>query len=733
MKKIVKNTFIILLLSLLSALVYVSTIGIETEKFNSKISSQIKQLNSNLDIKLNQVNIKIDLFSFQIIAKTIGADLIYEDRILEIQNIKSKISLKSLIEKRFSLSEILISTKSLKIKDLITFVRILENDPKLLIAEQFIKNGYVVADIKLEFDESGNIQKNFNIKGLISDGKISFLNKYDLNKINLIFEVEKEKFKFNDINLSLNNKSILLPALFIEKKSKEYLVSGKLNNQNIKLNKNEIKNYIKNELFNSNIQEISFSSENNFSFKINKKFDLKDLDIKSEITLNDLKFKNYLKLKDIFPKIKKDALIQNHKIKLNYNKKILNIVGSGKFFLQNEFDLIKYEITKKKDEISYNTSLNISENSLYLGIINYEKKKNTDLKIKIKATQILKKKIIFDEISLKENNNIIHIEDLVLSNDNKISEIKKIKIDFLDKENIKNKIQLNKKKNLYLIEGQVFNINNIITNLLNDNKKNKVKIFDKDIKFNFNIEKIHLDKKNVVNNLSGHLNLVQNEISELDLVSNFSNQKIIKFIIKKNDFEKITTIFSDEAKPLVDRYKFIKGFNEGILDFYSSEKNGVSTSKLKIYDFKLKELPVLTKVLTLASLQGIADLLSGEGIRFNELEMNFKNKSNLMTIDEIYAIGPAISILMNGYIEKNKLISLRGTLVPATTINKTIGSIPILGDILVGKKTGEGVFGVSFKIKGPADNLETTVNPVKTLTPRFITRTLEKLKKIKQD
>ena len=733
MKKIVKNTFIILLLSLLSALVYVSTIGIETEKFNSKISSQIKQLNSNLDIKLNKVNIKIDLFSFQIIAKTIGADLIYEDRILEIQNIKSKISLKSLIEKRFSLSEILISTKSLKIKDLITFVRILENDPKLLIAEQFIKNGYVVADIKLEFDESGNIQKNFNIKGLISDGKISFLNKYDLNKINLIFEVEKEKFKFNDINLSLNNKSILLPALFIEKKSKEYLVSGKLNNQNIKLNKNEIKNYIKNELFNSNIQEISFSSENNFSFKINKKFDLKDLDIKSEITLNDLKFKNYLKLKDIFPKIKKDALIQNHKIKLNYNKKILNIVGSGKFFLQNEFDLIKYEITKKKDEISYNTSLNISENSLYLGIINYEKKKNTDLKIKIKATQILKKKIIFDEISLKENNNIIHIEDLVLSNDNKISEIKKIKIDFLDKENIKNKIQLNKKKNLYLIEGQVFNINNIITNLLNDNKKNKVKIFDKDIKFNFNIEKIHLDKKNVVNNLSGHLNLVQNEISELDLVSNFSNQKIIKFIIKKNDFEKITTIFSDEAKPLVDRYKFIKGFNEGILDFYSSEKNGVSTSKLKIYDFKLKELPVLTKVLTLASLQGIADLLSGEGIRFNELEMNFKNKSNLMTIDEIYAIGPAISILMNGYIEKNKLISLRGTLVPATTINKTIGSIPILGDILVGKKTGEGVFGVSFKIKGPADNLETTVNPVKTLTPRFITRTLEKLKKIKQD
>ena len=68
-------------------------------------------------------------------------------------------------------------------------------------------------------------------------------------------------------------------------------------------------------------------------------------------------------------------------------------------------------------------------------------------------------------------------------------------------------------------------------------------------------------------------------------------------------------------------------------------------------------------------------------------------------------------------------------MVPATTLNKVIGSIPLLGNILVGKKTGEGVFGVSFKIKGPPKDLETIVNPIKTLTPRFITRTLEKIKK----
>ena len=221
-----------------------------------------------------------------------------------------------------------------------------------------------------------------------------------------------------------------------------------------------------------------------------------------------------------------------------------------------------------------------------------------------------------------------------------------------------------------------------------------------------------------------------NSITDANLSALFINNQNISFTINTDmDNNKITTLYSSKAKPLVKKYKFIKGFEGGSLDFYSSKRDNISKSTLTLYDFKLKELPVLTKILTLASLQGIADILSGEGIRFDEFEMNFKNEGSLMTIDEIYAIGPAISVLMNGYIEEDKLISLRGTLVPATTINKTISSIPVVGKILVGDKTGEGVFGVSFKIKGPPKNLETTVNPIKTLTSRFITRTIEKIKK----
>ena len=57
---------------------------------------------------------------------------------------------------------------------------------------------------------------------------------------------------------------------------------------------------------------------------------------------------------------------------------------------------------------------------------------------------------------------------------------------------------------------------------------------------------------------------------------NFSNNKKFKFTVKTINQEKVTTLYLDQAEPLVKRYKFIKGFEEGDLDFYSIKRNGKS-------------------------------------------------------------------------------------------------------------------------------------------------------------
>ena len=85
MTRIIYKIFIFSITILLGAAIYLSTIGIKTNKFNSKIISQIKQIDKNLDIK-----------------------------------------------------------------NLMFFIRLVNKNPKIFIAEQFIKKGYVIADIKIE-------------------------------------------------------------------------------------------------------------------------------------------------------------------------------------------------------------------------------------------------------------------------------------------------------------------------------------------------------------------------------------------------------------------------------------------------------------------------------------------------------------------------------------------------------------------------------------------------------
>ena len=232
MIKIIYRTLIGLIIILSIIVVYLSTIGVKTDKFNSKIISKIKQIEPNIKLKLNDVSATLDPFNFVINAKTIGTDLIYKNKIIKIQMIKSNISLKSFVNNKFALTGISISTQSLPIKDLVTIARLLNNDPKLFIAEQFIKDGYLVADLKFEFDELGNIKENYKFNGFVKDGKISLFKRYDLNKIDFIFEINEKNLKFNDIKLSLNNKKILMPELNALKYNKEYSISGKLNTSN---------------------------------------------------------------------------------------------------------------------------------------------------------------------------------------------------------------------------------------------------------------------------------------------------------------------------------------------------------------------------------------------------------------------------------------------------------------------------------------------------------------------
>ena len=800
--------YIFIIFAVISFLIfYLSIFGLETEKFNSQIKNKINQIDKNFEVELKKIRLTLIPLNFKVNAKTIAPKIFYKKKLIQLEYIETQISIISLIKNQIISSKLKLSTKSILLKDLVTFFRGITNRPELFILERAVKNGQIIVNLDLNFDETGKIKDDYKIKAILKDGKIGLLKKYNFEKINFSLNIHNNIFNFKDLNFT-NSKSLFSSKnIKILQNEKDFFIEGEINNKDLILNEELLK------LFKIDIKDIgflntNFNSNNKFSFSIDKKFKLKNLVLNSDIQVNEseyktsksldnyleikdntIKFKNHkiksnfknnkftingsgkIKLQEIFEDINysidsddkdfkfnsklllselnfnsqeyvknfitnldKTTTLKDQKIEINLDKKKLLINGQGKIKFNNDFEDIKFKVLKIKNKFNFNTELDLDNTPFKINFLNFVKNDKSKTRIRFAGSYEPENSLDFEDISIINENNRLIFKNIFLNKNNLIEKVDEVKLEFLDNQNKKNNIFLKKiKQNKYQITGSSFNAEKLIDSLLVSKKDNNLKLFQNDIEISLNLKEIYLDNLYLVNDLNGNLDIKNNEIYTANISGDFDNVNNLKFTVNTNDVgEKITTLFSSLAKPFVKRYKFINGFEdseEGYLDFYSSKKDGVSNSKLIIDNFKVKEIPVLAKLLALASLQGIADLLTGEGIRFTDFEMNFTNKNKLTKIQELYAIGPAISILIEGYIEEDNLISLRGTLVPATTINRSIASIPLIGDLLIGKKAGEGVFGVSFKVKGPPKNLETTVNPIKTLTPRFITRTLEKIKK----
>ena len=152
----------------------------------------------------------------------------------------------------------------------------------------------------------------------------------------------------------------------------------------------------------------------------------------------------------------------------------------------------------------------------------------------------------------------------------------------------------------------------------------------------------------------------------------------------------------------------------------SADPKAPMEGKVLVENYRVVDAPVLARLLTLASLSGMVDTLSGKGIQFDQFNAPFIYDQGVITITEATSRGSEIGITLKGTIDTNRNVAdLEGLVVPAYTINSILADIPLLGDILVGEKGG-GVFAATYSIEGPLDDLDVGVNPLAALTPGFL-------------
>jgi hypothetical protein len=151
---------------------------------------------------------------------------------------------------------------------------------------------------------------------------------------------------------------------------------------------------------------------------------------------------------------------------------------------------------------------------------------------------------------------------------------------------------------------------------------------------------------------------------------------------------------------------------------------GAIDGQLDARGFVLRDAPGVARLLAATSPSGIQDLFGTSGLTFNRLEADFTYAAaqRRVTLKQGRGAGGDLGLAFDGIIDlKAETIDLAGTIVPIYHINRVIGAIPLIGDILTGGGGG-GLFAFTYTIRGSFADPSVSVNPLSVLAPGFLRR-----------
>ena len=743
MVKFFLRLFFLLLIFVVSSIIYLSYFGVKTDKFDNLIKNKANGINRYVKLGFQKTKIHINPIELNLVVKLQNPKILVKNNEIILSKLDLFLSLKSFFSSDFLLNRAEVAFVKNDIKDLTKITGIFL--PKFINKNlnKIFHKGNLEGELIIPFESDGSIGKDYGFSGKVSGASINLTKEFSIKnlttEISYVKGVDGGKYlasieKGSIYDLELAGSEIDLKREKNETKIKSYLhTNGKLDFSQIKkisslfgLNTNPFKD------INGIVNLIT-----PISFDLDKQFKVKNLSYSTAGDIAYLKIHTDDKgiIKKYLPEYDPKIILKNTKIIFDNSKlnRTTSLAGSIKVGDKFEGFNIREKFNYSKQSFDINGNIILTNSKVKISKLNYNKDIGKEAGLSFDVNFVLNSYFNIKDLEYFAGATKINLSNIKLNKNFELIDFKDARVKTFSDDQVKNNDFSINNSNKITILGEVFDAQPLLKSLY---KKDDKKAFSKDFfsKIKINFDKVFTGTNDDVFNFAMIASINKGSYEKLSLKGNFSKDEIIEMTIYQIDKDKKTLqVISDRARPFVKNFEFIEGFEGGKLEYESIISKKITNSNLTITDFKVSKVPALAQLLTLASLQGIADTLSGEGIRFESFEMKSNSEDNVLNIEDALAMGPAVSILLEGYVDKGKIVSLRGTLVPATKLNSIIASIPLVGDILVGKKTGEGVVGVSFKMKGPPKDINTTVNPIKTLTPRFIVRAIEKMKKKKEE
>ena len=159
MKKIVINLFILIFLLLVTLMITLSTIGIETNKFNKLISDKAAKT-KNINLQLNKIKFKINPKEFSLFLETQNPNINYKDLFIPVRNVKVYIDFLSLLKSNPKIKKINLILEELDIAKLNQLSIIIKPSNFKSLLNNKIKKGKLITEIEVFLNDEG-LLKNF--------------------------------------------------------------------------------------------------------------------------------------------------------------------------------------------------------------------------------------------------------------------------------------------------------------------------------------------------------------------------------------------------------------------------------------------------------------------------------------------------------------------------------------------------------------------------------------------
>ncbi|HVZ30471.1 MAG TPA: AsmA-like C-terminal region-containing protein [Asticcacaulis sp.] len=141
-------------------------------------------------------------------------------------------------------------------------------------------------------------------------------------------------------------------------------------------------------------------------------------------------------------------------------------------------------------------------------------------------------------------------------------------------------------------------------------------------------------------------------------------------------------------------------------------QDGQIDADIRGENIRLLRIPVLAQLLTVASMTGLNDTLTGEGIAFTDFDFPVRYRDNVVFVRNGWAKGKALGINVWGTTDfKRQGLALNGTLIPAYRVNALFGDV---------RSNGLGLVGLHYDVNGAFKTPQVGVNPLSVIMPGFI-------------